>query len=303
MTQLLLPLLHHPVYFLVFAAVIGAMVGSFLNVVIYRLPIMLQKDWRMQCQVMLADEHSKLDQSCSTHHQNQSQPSSYNLARPSSHCPKCQAHIKPWHNIPVVSFLLLKGKSACCHEPISWQYPMVEGATALLFTLVAIHFGPTLSALYGFVFVSTMVALSVIDCRTHLLPDVLTQPLLWIGLLANINGLFANGLISAVYGAIAGYMILWLVFWGFYAVTGKEGMGFGDFKLTAALGAWFGWQALPVILLVASLLGTIIGLLMIGLKKHAYSQPLPFGPYLAFSGLIMLFFHLSILNNYLGLVL
>lgn len=264
----------YPHLLVIFVA--GLVVGSFLNVVIHRLPLQMQSAWRRESLDFLGmppeGEIPRL-----------------NLAFPASHCPHCSEPIKPWHNVPVLSYLLLRGKCHHCKAPISIQYPLVELATALLATLAISHFGLTAEGALAVLFSIALIVLTGIDFRHQLLPDIITLPLLWLGLLANSQGLFAD-LNSAVIGAVAGYLVLWLVFWGFKLLTGKEGMGHGDFKLLAALGAWFGWTALPAVILLASAVGATVGIALIVLARRGREVPIPFGPYLAGAGLLALHF-------------
>ncbi len=254
---------------------LGLVVGSFLNVVIFRLPRMMEQAWRRDCCELL--EQSLPDEP------------HLSLSVPNSQCRDCGAAIKPWHNIPVLSFALLGGRCAACKAPISLRYPTVELVTGLLSLAAALALGPTIQLAAALVFIWSLVALTGIDIDTQLLPDSITLPLLWLGLLINLSEVFVP-LESAVIGAAAGYMTLWSVYWGFKLTTGKEGMGFGDFKLLAALGAWFGWQALPLIIILSSFVGALIGILLIVLKKQGREIPMPFGPYLAGAGLLTLFF-------------
>ena len=255
---------------------LGAVIGSFLNVVILRLPAMMQQTWRSDCEVFLEIEPSETAEPLT-------------LSKPASRCPSCQTPIKPWHNIPIVSWLALRGKCNSCGTGISGRYPLVELATALLSLAVATQF--EFGAALGLALIATwaLIALTVIDADHQLLPDDITLPLLWLGLIANALGVFTD-LESALWGAVFGYGSLWSVYWAFKLTTGKEGMGYGDFKLLAALGAWLGWQALPMIILMSSLVGAIIGLAMMALAKLGRGQPMPFGPYLAIAGWLSLVF-------------
>lgn len=264
----------------------GLIFGSFLNVVIYRLPLMLERAWNIQARVQLdipvPDEESE----------------PFTLAYPPSHCPVCKAEIKPWSNIPVISFLLQKGRCAGCHTPISWQYPAVELLTGLLFVAVYWKFGWSWQALGGILFVLFIVPMIFIDAKTQLLPDILTLPFLWLGLLFNIPENSFVTLPTAVWGAVIGYMSLWIIFQVFKLFTGKEGVGFGDFKLLAALGAWFGAVSLPVIALMASVIGLIFAVIM----KVGKGQPMPFGPCLAIVGWIMLMFYHPVMNTFFKVI-
>ncbi len=271
---------------------LGLVVGSFLNVVIYRLPLQLESVWRRDSLEFLGIEAEAGSPEVDA-------DSAGNLLFPASHCPRCRAPIRPWQNIPVLSYLLQRGRCAVCAAPISRQYPLVELAGGLATVWVVYSFGITATALMALVFTWTLIALTGIDINHKLLPDNLTLPLLWLGLLANTQGLFTD-LHSAVIGAVAGYMVLWLVFWGFKLLTGKEGMGYGDFKLLAALGAWMGWQMLPLIILLSSLVGALVGVLGILLAGRDRQIPLAFGPFLAAAGWIALFWGDAIVTAYLG---
>jgi len=256
------------------AAVLGLVVGSFLNVVIARLPQMMQRAWQEQC----AELHGAAP----------SEQARFDLAYPASHCPPCRHPISWRHNIPVLGWLALRGRCAHCAAPISWQYPLVELAAAALFAACVAVFGVTWSCMAAMAFCAVCLALAVIDHQTSLLPDDLTLPLLWAGLFVNLWGSFAF-LPDAVIGAMAGYGVLWSVYWLFRLLTGKEGMGYGDFKLLAAIGAWLGWQSLPLVMVAASLAGVAVaGVLMIAGRVRR-GQPLPFGPYLAAAGVAALF--------------
>jgi leader peptidase (prepilin peptidase)/N-methyltransferase len=257
-----------------FVFFIGATVGSFLNVVALRLPRMMQRDWHTQCCDFLDLEHEP-------------EQTTFNLAFPPSHCPECNHAIRWWENIPVVSYLLLKGNCSSCKTRISVRYPLVELLTAVLTLLVFLQLDLTIQTVFAILFTWILIALAIIDFDEKLLPDSITLPLLWSGLAINFFGFFTS-LESAVLGAMAGYLSLWSIFWLFKLLTGKEGMGFGDFKLFAALGAWMGWQALPMIILVASCCGSIIGIFMIVLKNHGRDTAIPFGPFLAMAGWLSL---------------
>tara|TARA_R110000823_G_scaffold91174_4_gene201141 strand:- start:30893 stop:31762 length:870 start_codon:yes stop_codon:yes gene_type:complete len=252
--------------------VTGLCVGSFLNVVIYRLPLMLESRWRRDCCELLEVEPDAPE-------------APLNLASPNSHCPHCKAPIKPWQNIPVLSYLLLRGRCGNCAARISPRYPSVELATGLA-TLVLLVYMPVDTALLGaMLFTWALIALTMIDIDHQLLPDVITLPLLWLGLAFNISSTYAP-LADAVIGAMLGYAILWSIYWAFKLVTGKEGMGYGDFKLLAALGAWLGWQDLHLVILLSSVVGAALGILLMLVKRHGREVPLPFGPYLAAAGWI-----------------
>lgn len=221
--------------------------------------------------------------------------------RPGSHCPACGRPVSAIENIPILSFLVLRGRCRGCGTAISGRYPLVEALTGLLFAMVAWHFGPGVAAAAGMLFVAALVALTFIDFDTQLLPDDITLPLLWAGLAINISGTFTP-LSTAVIGAMAGYLTLWTVYWLFKLITGKEGMGYGDFKLLAAIGAWLGWEVLPLTILLSSLVGAVVGITLIVASKHGRNIPIPFGPYLAAAGIISLFWGQSLTKTYLGLV-
>ncbi|WP_339866463.1 A24 family peptidase [Pseudohongiella nitratireducens] len=264
--------------------VLGLLTGSFLNVVIHRVPIMLQRDWQQQCCEFLerSAESLKLTDPVPDH-------KVFNLASPPSHCPGCNKPIRPWQNVPVVSYILLKGKCAGCKTPIHWRYPTVEIATALLSGLVAWRFGATPACLAALILTWILISLTMIDLDHQLLPDNMTMPLLWLGLALSVTpygiGTTAQ---EAVLGAVFGYLSLWSVYWTFRLLTGREGMGFGDFKLLAALGAWLGWQSLLGIIILSSLAGAVIGIALIILAGRDKNRPMPFGPCLATAGFIAL---------------
>jgi leader peptidase (prepilin peptidase) / N-methyltransferase len=259
-------------------ALFSLAIGSFLNVLIHRLPKMMEADWRAQCAELQGAPLSEPVAAA---------PQRYNLLVPRSHCPKCKTPLRAIDNIPVASWLALRGKCAHCAAPISARYPIVEALTALLSAVVAWKFGATWQTALALVFTWILIALTFIDADTTLLPDDLTLPLLWLGLLANVFGLFVS-LKDAVIGAAAGYIVLWSIYWLFKLTTGKEGMGYGDFKLLAALGAWMGWKALLPIVLISSLVGAVVGVALIVLARRGREVPIPFGPYLAAAGLIVL---------------
>ena len=267
------------------ALVFGALIGSFLNVVIYRLPVMMERAWEDESAIAQDKAPAGRDR--------------FNLITPRSRCGHCGHLITALENIPIVSWLLLRGKCSACGTPISARYPLVELATALLFLACAWAFGPTLQTVAAMLFCATLVALTGIDLDTQLLPDQLTLPLLWTGLLLNIVGLFAR-LPDAVIGAAVGYLTLWSVYWLFKLITGREGMGYGDFKLLGALGAWFGWQALPMLLLLSSVVGAVVGIAILVVQKKGRNTAIAFGPYLAIAGLITLFFGGKIHTLFLG---
>ena len=279
-----------PVFWIITATLLGLLVGSFLNVVINRLPVMMEREWKRDCRALLEGEDTA-----------QSDGSTFNLVHPRSTCPSCGTPIRAWQNIPVISWLILRGRCAHCGKAISWQYPLVELASAALIGLAAWQFGPTAYALAVFLFSWALLSASVIDLKTQLLPDVFTLPLLWLGLLLPILlPDYHLSLQDAVLGATFGYLALWSVYWLFKLVTGKEGMGYGDFKLLAALGAWLGWQMLPLVILLSALAGSVIGIAMILFLRHDRRIPIPFGPYLAIAGLLALYLGEPILAAYLG---
>jgi leader peptidase (prepilin peptidase)/N-methyltransferase len=265
---------------------VGLCVGSFLNVVIHRLPKMLDRGWRAQCAELSG--------------QTPPEAPAYNLLTPRSQCPACGHAIAAYENIPVVSYVFLQGRCSACRAPISQRYPIVELLTGALTVAAWAHFGATGAALAACVFLWSLIALTFIDFDTQLLPDNITLPLLWAGLLANVAGLRPGvGLRDAIIGAIAGYLALWTIYWLFKLIRGKEGMGYGDFKLLAALGAWLGWQMLPLIVLLSSVVGAVIGLGLVAFKGRDHQIPLAFGPYLAIAGAIALFFGRSLIALYL----
>jgi len=266
--------------------VLGLMVGSFLNVVIYRLPLMMESRWRRDCCELLEVAQEKTE-------------APLNLATPNSHCPHCKAAIKPWQNIPVVSYLLLGGKCDNCGTSISVRYPVIELVTGLMTLALGFYFEASAALLGVMLLTWALIALTMIDVDHQLLPDDITLPLMWLGLLFNVGNTYVS-LQDAVIGAMAGYLILWSIYWLFKLLTGKEGMGYGDFKLLAALGAWLGWQALPVIILLSSLVGAICGIALMVIKRRGKEIPIPFGPYLAMAGWIALLWGDSIMAAYLG---
>ncbi|GAB6049373.1 A24 family peptidase [Hydrogenophilus islandicus] len=275
---------------LLVAALLGAIIGSFLNVVIVRLPKMLERRWRIEATEYLretagmAKETAQIDTSTdSAQAENR-----FNLAFPASHCPHCGAKLAWWENIPIVSWLMLRGRCHHCHASISPRYLIVELLTAMVTAAAVARWGVTVTALLAAAYLWVLIALAFIDWETQLLPDDLTLPLLWLGLLANLDGRFAP-LPHAVVGALCGYLLLWSLYWLFKIVTGKEGMGYGDFKLLAALGAWLGVAMLPQVLLVSASLGAVIGITARATGRLAQGQPIPFGPFLAFAGVISLF--------------
>ncbi len=277
-----------PAVFALAAGLFGLMVGSFLNVVIHRLPIMMQRDWAAQC-AELNNTPLPLAEPLS-------------LARPRSRCPKCGHPISALENLPILSWIVLRGKCKACAAPISPRYPLTEAATGLLFAFAAWHFGFTLAGLGALVLIGGLIALTGIDFDTQLLPDDITLPLLWIGLTLNMFNAYTD-LKSAVIGAMVGYLVLWSVYWAFKLITGKEGMGYGDFKLLAALGAWLGWQMLPLTILLSSLVGAAVGISLMVFARHGRGVPIPFGPYLAAAGIIALIWGKPLTRAYLGVSL
>ena len=263
---------------------LGLCIGSFLNVVIYRLPVMMQNSWKKEASAILDLPEPQLPR--------------FNLMTPPSRCSGCGHGIKPWENIPLISWVALRGRCSGCKTSISVRYPLVELATALLSALVFLQFGPSGKLLAALGLTWALVALTMIDFDTQLLPDDITYPLLWAGLLVNMNSVWVP-LDKAVLGAVFGYLSLWSVYWLFKLVTGKEGMGYGDFKLLAALGAWLGPAQLPLIILVSSFVGAIIGGIYMAIRKE--SAPFAFGPYLAIAGFIAMLCGPDIINGYLGL--
>jgi leader peptidase (prepilin peptidase) / N-methyltransferase len=274
-----------PVFFVTFSVTIGLMVGSFLNVVIHRLPKMMEREWHANCLELQGKEVPE-------------QPK-YTIVTPRSACPKCGHRITALENIPIISWLMLGGKCKGCKAKISIRYPLIEALTGGLIGLVAYKFGYTYSALFAFIYVFALVTLTFIDFDTQLLPDDITLPLLWLGLIFNITHGFTD-LKSAVLGAILGYLILWSVYWLFKLVTGKEGMGYGDFKLLGAIGAWFGWQLLPAVILLSSVVGAVIGIGMILFRGKTGNTAIPFGPFLALGGIAALFFGQQLASYYLA---
>jgi leader peptidase (prepilin peptidase)/N-methyltransferase len=270
--------------FVLCALILGLLVGSFLNVVIHRLPIMMQRDWRAQAREFL---------------QLPAEPvSTFNLVLPHSHCPHCDHQIRAWENIPLVRWLALRGTCSSCRAPISARYPLVELLCGLLSAYVAWHFGFSWQAGAMLLLTWGLLAMSMIDVDHQLLPDSIVLPLLWLGLIVNSFGLFAS-LPDALWGAVAGYLSLWSVYWMFKLVTGKEGMGYGDFKLLAMLGAWGGWQVLPLTILLSSVVGAVLGTIMLRLQKAESGTAIPFGPYLAIAGWIALLWGDRITATYL----
>ena len=290
MMQQLDNLLTNPYLLTALVGLIGLLVGSFLNVVIYRLPIMMQQNWRKECA-----EYLHLDATEAAAQE------VFNLAVPLSRCPNCNTPIKPHQNIPILSYLFLKGRCATCSNPIAARYPLVEACTAITSALVAWHFGDTPQTVFALVLTWSLIALSFIDIDHQLLPDNITLPVLWLGLFLSLFGFYTDAH-AGIIGAIAGYTALWTVYQLFKLATGKEGMGYGDFKLLALFGAWLGWQYLPIIILLSSLVGAVIGLAMIVFAKKDHNSPLPFGPYLAAAGWLALLWGDNLNRYYLTAV-
>ena len=274
-----------PWVFIGMALALGLIVGSFINVLVWRLPKMLEREWRAQAQEVLGLPADRANPT-------------YNLIHPNSCCPHCDQPIRAWENIPLLSYLILRGRCADCREPISSRYPITELACALGSALVAWHFGFGWQAGAVMVLSWGLLAMSLIDVDHQLLPDVLVLPLLWLGLILNSFDVLTR-LPNALWGAVIGYMSLWTVFWLFKLITGKDGMGYGDFKLLALLGAWGGWQILPMTLLISSLLGVLAGLILMRLRRSQASIPMPFGPCLAIAGWIALLWGGQITDFYL----
>ncbi|MDO6695018.1 A24 family peptidase [Aliiglaciecola sp. 3_MG-2023] len=275
-----------PIFFISFVFIISLLVGSFLNVVIYRLPVIMERSWKQEYQQYFHPETSE-----------QTSQETFNLVKPDSTCPKCQHKIRAWENIPVISWLFLRGKCSQCKNPISIRYPAVELFTALTSVAIAWHFGFGWQAAAAVLLTWCLVALIFIDIDKMLLPDQITLPILWLGLILSTMDVFVTPK-DAIIGAAAGYLSLWSVYWLFKLLTGKEGMGYGDFKLLAALGAWVGWQYLPIIILLSSFVGAIIGISYLLIKGKDKGSHIPFGPYLAIAGWLTLIYGESIANWY-----
>lgn len=280
--------LAHPSIFPWLCLIIGLVVGSFLNVVIHRLPAMMERDWQEQCAELRGEAKPA------------SEP--FDLVRPRSRCPACGHEISALENIPLVSFAVLRGRCSACAAPIGMSYPVIEAlaGVAALYCASRYGFGP--AAFGSMLFTWALIAAATIDLNTQLLPDAITLPLLWAGIMINIPGTFID-LRSAVIGAVAGYLFLWSVYWLFKIATGKEGMGFGDFKLLAAIGAWTGWQVLPLVVLLSSFIGAVAGIALMVLAQRGRSVPIPFGPYLAAAGVVALFWGPQVTHYYLTKVL
>jgi len=286
----------NPVMLVAVGVLLGLLVGSFLNVVVYRIPVMMQRDWKAQCYEYLEIDNPESDSSDSS-----AQYKTFNLLKPDSHCPNCDHKITALENVPVISYLFLQGKCSECETSISIRYPLVELVTGVFSGLVVLSFGVTWLTLALLVFTWSLIVLAVIDFDHQLLPDSITLPLLWLGLLVNSIGLgFGVSLQDAVIGAIAGYLVLWCFYWAFKLLTGKEGMGYGDFKLLSTLGAWMGWQNILPIIILSSLVGAVIGIITISIFKRDKSAPMPFGPFLAGAGFIMLIWGPQLISFYQG---
>ena len=279
--------LNDPDILAVLCLLLGLVIGSFLNVVIHRLPVMMEREWVTQCAELKAEPAPVFEK--------------LSLAAPASRCPHCAHALSALENIPLLSYIVLRGHCRNCKAPISLRYPAVELLTGLIFAYAGCKLGFGLPLLGALGFVAAAIALSFIDFDTQLLPDDITLPLLWVGLLFNLLGAFTD-LHSAVIGVIVGYMALWSVYWSFKLITGKEGMGYGDFKLLAAIGAWLGWQMLPLVILLSSCVGAVVGLALIVFARQGRNVPIPFGPYLATAGIIALFWGKALTRLYLGAV-
>ena len=276
-----------PVLFISLCATIGLMVGSFLNVVIFRLPKIMEREWHQQCAELRGEAIESLPP--------------LSIVKPRSACPNCKHKITALENIPIISYLVLRGRCSQCKTSISPRYPIIEALTCIISGFVAWHFGYGFLSLAALIFVWAMISLAFIDLDTQLLPDDITLPLLWIGLLVNLGDGFTD-IRSAIIGAVSGFLALWSVYWCFKLATGKEGMGYGDFKLLAVIGAWLGWKMLPLVILLSSLVGAVVGIGLIVVTKHKRDVPIPFGPYLVGGGLIALFWGNQLNHTYLGLL-
>ena len=267
----------NPILFYFASGILALLIGSFLNVVIYRLPKMMETEWKKECKLLLGMDNGNETEAV------------FNLVLPGSSCPSCQSRISPLDNIPVISYLFLQGKCRNCNTRIALRYPLIELTSCLLIVAVAIEFGVSVQSFFAFLLTWSLITLAVIDYDHKLLPDSITLPFLWLGIICNLFGIFTD-IESSVYGAIFGYLILWFVFMLFKIITGKEGMGHGDFKLLAMLGAWLGWQYLPLIIILSSLSGSVVGIGLMLFSKHNKSQPIPFGPFLALAGWVSLMY-------------
>ncbi len=277
----------YPAFYLGTIFILGLLIGSFLNVVIFRLPVMMESDWQQQCCDLLDIDDAKYKKN------------NLNLITPRSRCPSCDHQISALENIPVISFLFLKGKCSNCKNNISIRYPLIELVSAITVTIVAFYYGVSLQAFFAICLTWALIALSMIDFDHQLLPDDITLPFLWLGIIINLFDVFTN-IESSILGAIFGYGSLWLVYISFKLVTGKEGMGHGDFKLLAVLGAWFGWQSLPLIIILSSVVGASIGILLMIFKSYNRTTAIPFGPYLAIAGWVSMLWGPYIMSAYLN---
>ena len=275
------------VFFILLCTIIGLVAGSFLNVIIFWLPKMMEREWNQQCSELRGETIKPLP--------------ALSLTRPRSECSHCEHKITVLESIPIISYLALRGRCSQCKTPIPRRYPIVEALTGMISGFIAWYFGYGFITVAAFIFAWSMVALAFIDLNTQLLPDEITFPLLWIGLLINLGNGFTD-ISSAVIGAASGYLSLWLIYWCFRITTGKEGIGYGDFKLLAVIGAWFGWKMLPLVILLSSLAGAVIGIGLIIIAKHKRDTPIPFGPYLVGGGLIALFWGDQLNRTYLNLL-
>lgn len=292
MSSILELFITYPTFYLCIVFVLGLLIGSFLNVVILRLPVMMERDWKQQCCELLELDDSEYN----------ADQTKFNLFLPRSRCPACKHQISAIENIPVISYLFLKGKCRNCKEQISVRYPAVEMISGLTAIVVAHYYGVTPQTLFALLLTWSLIALSMIDFDHQLLPDDITLPLLWLGIIINLFGVFTD-LTSSVLGAIFGYGTLWIVYITFKIITGKEGMGHGDFKLLALLGAWFGWQSLPLIIILSSLVGAIIGIYLMVFNSHDRNTSIPFGPYLAVAGWVSMLWGPYIMSAYLNAVI
>lgn len=274
-----------PTFFIIISVFLGLILGSFLNVVIYRLPKMMEREWHNNCLELQGSEVPATTK--------------YSLATPRSACQNCKHTISALENIPLLSYLFLKGKCRHCQAPIGARYPLIELSTGVLIGLISWKFGFSSISFFAWLLALALITLTFIDFDTQLLPDDITLPLLWLGFLFNLNTGFTD-IKSSVLGAMAGYLILWSIYWLFKIVTGKEGMGYGDFKLLAAIGAWFGWQLLPAVIILSSVLGAIIGIGLMIMTKRGRETPMPFGPFLAIGGIAVLFFGQPLVHLYLN---
>ena len=280
----------NPWLFYTAAGIAGLLAGSFLNVVIHRLPKMMEREWRAECSRLMGTGGEDLPRE------------TFNLVLPGSACPNCRHRIGPLENIPVLSYLFLKGRCRSCRARISWRYPLIEALGGALALVVAVHFGVTPQAVFAILLTWALIALTAIDYEHQLLPDDITLPFLWLGILCNMFGLYTD-VYSSLLGAMGGYLVLWAVYIAFKLATGKEGMGYGDFKLLAMLGAWLGWQMLPLVIILSSLLGAVVGICLIVFRSHEKSRPIPFGPYLALAGWVALIYGRDLTGLYLDWIM